>query len=220
MASHPDTPDMPFDTQPVTVQMWRSTDIAAPVKPTISPQLRLRRATVEEAGALAGMLGRAYPSEIWEEEATVAELFEDPSVKATMVLDLNGRIVATASLQVRPDSLDSGQLGYGQDESRKDGFGQHGFGQDGFGQHGFGQIRWVATEPDWRRQGLAKLLVVVLLELANDESCQETRLKTTSDLTGAIALYLQLGFEPLLIDDADRDVWQHLYKVVSANSSS
>lgn len=151
---------------PVEVKMHRSTSLDLPAEPKLPGSLVVRRARIKEAGALAALCGQAYKEEIWEPKATELELFHDDTVRAVMVVADGEQLLATASLQVHHNTPDSGQ------------------------------VRWVATELDWRRRGLAKALVVSLLKTAIEEECKEVHLKTTSDLTGAIALYLQLGFEP------------------------
>lgn len=169
---------------PTEVKMRRPADLGVPTKPIIQAPLIVRRASIDDAGALAEMLGRAYPSEKWWEEGTRLELFQDATIKASLVVELEGRLVATASLQVRSDVPKVGQL------------------------------RWVATELDWRRRGLARSLIIGLLEIAGKTGCQETRLQTTSDLLGAIALYLQLGFEPLISSDTEGDVWKRVIELL------
>ena len=169
--------------------MRRSADLGIPEMLILPAPLGLRRATIEQAGALAELLGRAYPTERWEAEGTELELFQDETIKETLVVTVGGRLVATASLQVRPDVPKLGQL------------------------------RWVATERDWRRKGIAKSLVANLLSLAEKNGCTETQLQTTTDLLGAIALYLQLDFEPLVSDNTERGVWKRVFKLLNGESS-
>lgn len=168
--------------------MRRPTSLDIPAVSSIPASLVVRRANIEEAGALAELLGRAYPSEIWNKNGTKLELFVDESVKATLVAVDEGQLIATASLKVRSDIPE------------------------------FGYVRWVATEIDWRRQGLAKVLVTELLGLAEKAGCLEIRLQTTTDLSGAIALYLTLGFEPLVSTDTEREIWQRLFKQLGHES--
>lgn len=55
---------------PIAVAMLRPTLLAVPAMPTLTPSLIVRRAQVEEAGALAALLGRAYPTETWHAAGT------------------------------------------------------------------------------------------------------------------------------------------------------
>ena len=162
---------------PAGVTMRRPTLFGLPAMPVPAAPLLVRRARVEEAGALAALLGRAYPTETWDAAGTERELFRDETVRATLVVAAEGRLVATASLQVRPDAPECGWL------------------------------RWVATEQDRRREGLARALVIGVLAAAGRAGCREARLRTTTDRVAAIRLYLQLGFEPLVTSDPEREVW-------------
>ena len=133
---------------PVNVMMRRPTLSGVPAMPILAAPLVVRRAHVEEAGALAALLGRAFAAESWDAAGAERELFCDETVRATLVAAAEGRLVATASLQVRPDVP------------------------------GCGWVRWVATEPDRRREGLARALVVGVLAMAGQAGCREARLCT------------------------------------------
>jgi GNAT superfamily N-acetyltransferase len=173
---------------PVDVTMRRPTLFGVPAMPILAAPLVVRRAHVEEAGALAALLGRAYPTETWGAAVTERELFCDETVRATLVVAAEGRLVATASLQVRPDVPECGW------------------------------VRWVATEPDRRREGLARALVIGVLAAAGQAGCREARLRTTTDRVAAIPLYLQLGFEPLVRGDPEREVWERVIKLLSGEA--
>jgi len=98
--------------------------------PILAAPLLVRRALMEEAGVLAALLGRAFPAERWDAATTECDLFCDETVRATLVVAAEGRLVATASLQVRPEVPECGW------------------------------VRWVATELVRRREGLAWALVI------------------------------------------------------------
>ncbi len=173
---------------PVVVTMRRPTLFGVPALPILAAPLVIRRAQVEEVGALAALLGRAYPTETWDAAGTERELFCDETVRATLVVAAEGRLVATASLQVRPDVPECGW------------------------------VRWVATEQDRRREGLARALVIGVLATAGQVGCREARLRTTTDRVAAIPLYLQLGFKPLVTGDGDREVWERVLRLLSGEA--
>jgi GNAT superfamily N-acetyltransferase len=175
-------------TVPVVVTMRRPTLFGVPAMPILAAPLVVRRAQVEEAGALAALLGRAYPTESWDAAGTERELFGDETVRATLVVAAEGRLLVTASLQVRPDAPECGW------------------------------VRWVATEPDRRREGLARALVIGVLTTAVQAGCREARLRTTADRVAAIPLYLQLGFEPLVRGDGDREVWERVLRLLGGEA--
>ena len=170
---------------PTDVTMRRPTLFAVPAMPILPAPLLVRRAQVEEAGELASLLGRAFEGERWDAAGTERELFCDETIRATLVIAAERRVVATASLQVRPDSPECGW------------------------------VRWVATESDRRREGLARTLIIGVLAMAEQAGCRETRLRTQTDRLAAIRLYLQLGFEPCARSDAEREVWERVIRFLS-----
>ena len=173
---------------PVNVMMRRPTLFGVPAMPILAAPLVARRAHVEEAGALAALLGRAYPTETWDAAGTEREVFGDETVRATLVVAAEGRLVATASLQVHTDAPECGW------------------------------VRWVATEQERRREGLARALVIGVLALAAQAGCREARLHTQTDRLAAIPLYLQLGFEPLVRRDPEREVWERVIRLLSGEA--
>lgn len=173
---------------PIAVAMRRPTLLGVPAVPTLTAPLIVRRAQVEEAGALAALLGRAYPTETWDAAGTADELFGDETIRTTLVVAAEERLIATASLQVRPDAPECGWL------------------------------RWVATEQDRRREGLARALVIGVLAIAEQAGCREVRLHTETDRLAAIALYWQLGFEPLVRSDPEREAWEQVIRLLRASS--
>jgi GNAT superfamily N-acetyltransferase len=169
---------------PVNVMMRRPTLVGVPAMPILAAPLGVRRAHVDDAGALAALLGQAFEAESWDAAGTERELFYDETVRATLVVAEEGRLVATASLQVRPDVPECGW------------------------------VRWVATDLDRRREGLARALVIGVLAMAGQAGCREARLRTQTSPLAAIPLYLQLGFEPLVTGDAERAVWERVIRLL------
>ena len=164
------------------VAMRRPTLVDVPPMPTLQATTTIRRARVEDAASLATLLGRAYASERWDAAVAEHEMFGDATVKATLVVESEGRLIATASLQIRPDAPERGL------------------------------VRLVATDGERRREGLARALVIGVLALAQESGCRDALLHTERDRLAAIALYLQLGFEPLATSEAEREVWEQVGK--------
>ena len=173
---------------PVNVMMRRPTLVGVPAMPILAAPLLVRRAHVAEAGALAALLGQAFAAETWDAAGTERELFGDETVRATLVVAVAGRLVATASLQVRPDVPECGW------------------------------VRWVATERDRRREGLARAVVIGVLAMAGQAGCREARLRTQTDPLVAIPLYLQLGFEPLVTGDGEHELWERVIRLLSGEA--
>ena len=160
---------------PVDVTMRRRTLVGVPAMPQVGEALEVRRARVEDARALASLLGSAFTDETWDASGVERELLRDPTVRAVLVVAAGRRLASTASLQVRPESP------------------------------GSGWVRWVATDPSLRRKGLARAVVLGVLELAAQAGCMDAYLETRTDRLAAIALYMQLGFEPLVAEDWEGD---------------
>lgn len=173
---------------PVNVTMRRPTLLGVPAMPVLASPLVVRRAQVEEAGALAALLGRAFEGEYWDATGTEHELFYDETVRATLVVAAEGQLMATASLQVRPELPHCGW------------------------------VRWVATALERRREGLARALLIGVLTVAEQAGCREARLHTTTDRLAAIPLYLQLGFEPLVRSDTERKVWEQVISLLNGGN--
>src|SRR5436853_2938837 len=75
---------------PIAVAMRRPTLLGVPAMPSLTASLIVRRARGEEAGPLAALLGRAYPTETWAAAATEHELFGDKTIRATWEPRLGG----------------------------------------------------------------------------------------------------------------------------------
>jgi mycothiol synthase len=156
----------------VEVRMRRATLDAIPIAPLLAAPLAVRNARAEDAAELATLLGRALEGEIWDEGGVDREVLSDATVKRTLVVCSGARLLATASFQMREDTP------------------------------GSGWVRWVGTDPERRREGLARALVIGVLGLAARAGCRDVRLSTRTDRLAAIRLYTELGFEPLL-----RTIW-------------
>ena len=61
-------------------------------------------------------------------------------------------------------------------------------------------------------------LVVRPLKIANRERYKEAYLLTTTDLLGAISLYIQLGFEPFVRSENERDTWKDVLSAIGDNT--
>ena len=79
-------------------------------------------------------------------------------------------------------------------------------------------MRWVATDLDRRREGLARALLIGVLAMAGQTGCREARLHTQIDRLAAIPLYLEVGFEPLVRGDPEREVWERVIRLLSGEA--
>lgn len=81
-----------------------------------------------------------------------------------------------------------------------------------------GWVRWVATDLERRREGLARALAIGVLAMARRAGCREARLNTETDRLAVISLYFQLGFEPLIERDSEREVWERVSRHLSSEA--
>ncbi len=80
-----------------------------------------------------------------------------------------------------------------------------------FQGHNYGRLHWVAARPEHQGRGLGKPLVARLLRRLA-ESHDRAYLWTTHNCATAIRIYLDFGFEPILITERAEEAWQILAK--------
>lgn len=164
----------------VSLQMRRPSLRGLPPVPRLDAGLTLRLCRSEEAEPLARLLDRSYDDELWTADRASRELLDDPLVPEVFVIEERHALVATTSVQVKP------------------------------GFEGSGFVHWVATDPDARRRGLARALVLTALDAMVAAGWRDALLDTQSHRPEAISLYLKLGFEPLSRRPEEEAAWAHL----------
>ena len=83
-----------------------------------------------------------------------------------------------------------------------------------------GLVHWVAVRPDYQGRGLSKPLMSAVLAAHAEMGCRSATLETSSGRPGAVALYLQFGFEPFVDADADRQAWKQLLAESAARAAA
>jgi len=78
---------------PVDVTMRRRTLVGVPAMPQVGEALEVRRARVEDARALASLLGSAFEGETWDAAGVEEELLCDPTVRAVLVVAAGRRLL-------------------------------------------------------------------------------------------------------------------------------
>ncbi|MCB0689888.1 MAG: GNAT family N-acetyltransferase [Saprospiraceae bacterium] len=82
------------------------------------------------------------------------------------------------------------------------------FASDPFAKD-YGRLHWVAIHPDWRGRGLGKYLINhTVRQMSRWHEKVYLTTQTTSFV--AIAIYLDLGFKPLVSSKMDRKAWELL----------
>ena len=87
------------------------------------------------------------------------------------------------------------------------------YDKDFFGEH-LGRLHWVAVHPDYQGMGLSKPLLSEALRRLYDCGHRKAYLRTFTMRKKAINLYLSFGFQPLIRNKTDKDIWEGLSRDV------
>ena len=71
-----------------------------------------------------------------------------------------------------------------------------------------GELHMVATDEKHRGRGLGRALCVAVLRYFREKGFKRVRLSTDDHRLPAIKIYLDLGFEPVIVDELHRQRWQ------------
>ena len=154
--------------------MRRPSLIDLPLPPELPPGLTLRPYRSGDDVSLARLLGRAFGDEIWTVDHVHTALIDASDVEQTYVIAKALAIIATASARLLPEKFP-----------------------------GSGYLHWVASDPDYRRMHLGKIVVLAVLSEFARQGHGDCVLETETFRIPAIKLYKSLGFEidePALID--------------------
>jgi len=155
--------------------------LGLPPLPALPDGYALRETQPEDISAVAAVLDRAFTDEVWDAARVAATLNEQQGVKQTLVVDFQGRPIATASARLQPDRFP-----------------------------GSGYLHWVAVDPDHRGQRLGFFLSLAVLHTFETLGCTDALLETQDHRLAAIQTYLTLGFLPKYPDPAHRPRWESI----------
>lgn len=150
----------------------------------LGTQFRLRTAVRSDASELAEVLSLGFDP--WDEERVFRELLDDPNVPETYVVELDSRVVGTASYQLKPD-LDADA----------------------------GWVHYVGVHPDARGNGLGEVLTHKVLEQCVARNRKRAFLTTDDFRLPAIRIYLKLGFAPVCWHSSHQDRWEKISQQLS-----
>lgn len=77
-----------------------------------------------------------------------------------------------------------------------------------------GELHMVAVDPKHQGRGLGRALCLAVLRYFRQQGFSRVRLSTDDHRLAAIALYLRLGFEPVIVDELHRQRWQDIQKAL------
>lgn len=146
--------------------------------PTLPAGWRVRAATAEDRPALARTLAAAFTDASWTPARVSTALFEDPTVRQTLVVaTADGGIAATASArrtEAYPDA---------------------------------GYVHWVGSDPACAGRGAGAAVLIGVLQAFQDMGLDAAVLETDAHRLPALRLYRRLGFRAVPRDPEDPARW-------------
>ncbi|MDX2066187.1 MAG: GNAT family N-acetyltransferase [Fimbriimonadaceae bacterium] len=131
-----------------------------------------------DAAELATVLALSFTDSTWDAAKATQVLLDSPDVDAVYGIRVDGRVVATASAQVR-------------DRSQP-----------------VGTVHYVGTHPDATGRGYGTWVTLRVLEHFRDAGMAEVNLSTDDHRLAAIRTYQKLGFEPWMTDPSHPERWR------------
>lgn len=170
------------------LMMRRPDLLSLPLLPALPNGYTLRETQPEDIPAVAAVLDRAFADEdfaarAWDEARVAVTLNEQEGVKQTLVIEFQGRPIATASARLQPERFP-----------------------------GSGYLHWVAVDPDHRGQRLGFFLSLTVLHTLDTLGCADALLETQDHRLAAIKTYMPLGFLPHYPDESHRPRWAAVTK--------
>lgn len=156
--------------------MWLPSLSDLPAARELPAGCRLRDASTDDAAAL-GCLMTASFGEGWTAEQTDRSLTSAPDVDRVILIEQDGRFIATASS--RTVERFPGQ----------------------------GYLHWVACLPELRGTGLGRAVVLAVLQHFRSAGRVGSVLETQDERIPAIGLYLSLGYRPLVVHPGHSTRW-------------
>lgn len=75
-----------------------------------------------------------------------------------------------------------------------------------------GLIHWVGVLPEHRGKKLGYLIALQALHYMREHGFKDVVLNTANSRPAAIKTYLKLGFEPEIVEDAQREAWTEVFR--------
>ncbi len=147
---------------------------------------RVERATTADLEGLASLLDASF-SEDWDAARVQRELFDDATVESVYLVRSGDRILATASARVMPEE-----------------------------HPGAGYLHWVASDPQQRGRGLGYAVTVSVLHDFAARGLTSTVLETDDERSGAIRMYLGMGYIPVYRDQTHEQRWSIIFQQLAA----
>ena len=147
---------------------------------------RVERATTADLAGLAALLDASF-AEAWDAARVQRDLFDDPTVESVYLVRDGDRILATASARMMPEEYP-----------------------------GAGYLHWVASDPQQRGRGLGYAVSLSVLHDFAARDLGSTVLETDDERTGAIRMYLGMGYIPVYRDQTHELRWSIIFQQLAA----
>jgi GNAT superfamily N-acetyltransferase len=84
----------------------------------------------------------------------------------------------------------------------------------------FGRVHWVALTPQYQGRGLSRPLLSVICETLRNLGHTRAYLSTSPERIPAIRTYRLFGFQPLVENEQDAELWRKLEPILCRNSTT
>lgn len=157
----------------------------APPTPSTGPTAR--RAGMGDAEALARLLGAAFPEMGWDAARARRDLLEADDVKATFLVEADGRALGTASARYF--------------EARFP---------------GAGYVHWVGVDPAARGSGVFDAVMAAVHGQFTADGRTVAFLETDDQRLPALSAYLRLGYVPQYTEPDHEQRWSAIFTTLAA----
>lgn len=149
--------------------------------PPESP-IKVREARRDDAGAIAQLLGAAFPEQQWDVARAHKDLFDAADVAVVYVIEEEGRIIATASVRYHPRFPDAGY------------------------------VHWVGVDPTQRGRRLGTVVMARVMRRFAADGRASSILETDDVRLPAITSYLGQGYIPHYTDPDHEERWSKVFE--------
>ena len=138
----------------------------------------LREASREDEGSLLSILASAFPEFGWDSEKLDNQILGHEHVFGAYLLEKDGKGVGTVSGIIWPAEPSQGY------------------------------VHWLGVHEDSLGQGLGLKIMLLLLHEFARRGLKSAILDTDDGRLPAIATYIKLGFEPLIVEEGQEERWR------------
>lgn len=155
-----------------------------PPQPTLPPEYACRPAVEADAEQIDALLLAAF-GDGWREGEARRELLDNPNVPTTWIVEFRGKVVATASYQLKPEDFPDSAW-----------------------------VHYVGADAAHAGRGLGLFVTWKVLQQAAELGRKDVLLTTDDGRLPAIRTYLKLGFEPDNWHESHAERWRKVFEAL------